>query len=141
VAERVLRALVVGPQLEHALEGAHRLLFAQQLVGEQLALFVVEVGAAVLVGLDAELEIDEPHDELEVAALAMHATRFAERAAHRGVRARFFLRCPSSVAVAAPLGQLRERGQRVGVVRIRFEGGEGTNDLGVHGEDDVTPAV
>ena len=88
MAERVLRAFVVGAQLEHALEGAHRLVLAQKLVGEQLALLVVEVGAAVLVGLDAELEIDEPHDELEVAAVAMHATRLAERAPNRGVGAR-----------------------------------------------------
>ena len=89
VAERVLRALVVGAQLEHALEGAHRLVLAQELVGEQLALLVVEVGAAALVGLDAELEIDEPHHQLEVAALAMDATRFAERAPHGGIGAAF----------------------------------------------------
>ena len=74
---------MAGQIFQRGAQTGLRLFVAQQLVGQDAALLVLQLRAAGFVARPGELEIDELHAQLEVAAFAMPATRVGQRTRQR----------------------------------------------------------
>jgi hypothetical protein len=109
---RLQRRRVIGDGGQRRLHAGLPLAVAQQLVAEDAPLLVQKIGAARHVGGPGQLQIDQLHAQLEVAALAVPAARVGQRVGQRIAI--------DAAAVARVKGG--KRLQRVAVVRIQLEG-------------------